>query len=129
MLRSVIPALMLASVVLPVQAQEAERYEVQGSEVTLILHGFLTEEETNFLRTIAQEPDALALFLPEEGQFGAFAVSPDEGLIRDGVPVGSAMAIGDLPDLAQARNAALEGCDAARASGAPCEIVLEIAPR
>lgn len=129
MLRSVIPALMLASVALPVQAQEAERYEVQGSEVTVILHGFLTEEETDTLRIIGQSPDALALFLPEGGQFGALAVAPDEGFIRDGIPVDSAMAMGNLPDLDQARNAALEGCDAARAGGAPCEIVLEIAPR
>ncbi len=126
MVRPFLPALMLAAMMLPVQAQQAERYQVEGAQVTLMLHPFLTEEESETLRIIGQSPDALALFLPEGGRFAALAVAPDEGFIRDGAPVESAVAIGNLPDLDEARMAALEGCNAARNGGPECEIVLEI---
>ena len=96
--------------------------------MTVILHPFLTEEETATLRVIGQSTDALALFVPEGGRFAALAVAPAEGFIRDGLPVDSAVAIGDLPDLEQARNAALDACNRARDGGAGCEIVLEISP-
>ena len=129
MLRPLIPALLLAGVMLPAQAEQAERYEVQGSEVTLFLHPFLSEEETMTLRIIGQSPDALSVFLPEGGQFAALAVAPEEGFIRDGMPVESAVAIGNLPDMDDARSAALDGCNEARSSEVACEIVLEISPR
>lgn len=129
MVRPLFPALMLMGMLMPAAAQQAERYEMQGSAVTVILHPFLSEEETVTLRVVGQSPDALSLFVPEGGQFAAMAVAPAEGFIRDGMPVASATAISNLPDLAQARAAALEGCNAARSGGAECQIVLEIAPR
>ncbi len=128
MLRTIMPALALVWVATAVPAQEVERYALQGASVTVILHPFLTEEETATLRVIGQSTDALALFVPEGGRFAALAVAPAEGFIRDGMPVDSAVAIGDLPDLEQARTAALDECNAARNGGDDCQIVLEISP-
>ncbi len=128
MLRPFLAALALGAFVPAALAQQAETYNLPGAQVTVTLHDFLTEEENSTLQIIGQSPDALELFLPEGGRFAALAVAPDEGFIRDGIPVESAVAIGNLPDLAEARAAALEGCNAARSGGAECQIVLEISP-
>lgn len=107
-----------------------EIFTLDTVTVTLTLHPFLTDEETTTLRFVGQSPDALALFLPAgTSSFGAIALAPADGFIRDGQPVDSASAVADLPDVAQARDAALMECNAARSGGPACVIALDIAPR
>ena len=114
----------------PVAAQVQTESFTQGqTAITLHLHPFLTEEETTILRVVGESPDALALFIPAGSGFGALALAPEDGFIRDGLPVDSAAAVAELPDLAQARDAALAQCNSARSGGAACVVVLEIAPR
>jgi len=129
MLRTIIPALALAGAANVAAAQEVEQYDLQDASVSVILHPFLTADEAAILRTVGQSPEALELFVPETGRYAALAVAPDEGFVRDGIPVESAVAIGDLPDLEEARAAALEGCNAVRNGGEECAIVLEVTPQ
>lgn len=102
------------------------------SRVTLHVHPFLTPQELTALRLVMTNPEALAVFLPAaEGRTGghaAMAVSPEEGFIRDGAPVASAVALSGLPDAAAAAAGAVAACDAARRSAAACVVVLEVAP-
>lgn len=99
-----------------------------GSAVTLHLHPFLTEEELATLRLVASNEQALSLFVTSRTGHAALAIAPDEGFVRNGTPVPSAVALGDLPDAGAARSAALEACDKARKGGAPCVVVLDVAP-
>lgn len=123
-----IVALGLSSMALA-QQTGAERYQLDGIEVTVLTHGFLSEEELMTLRLVGQNRDALSIFIPEGSGFAALAVAPNEGFVRAGMPVDSASAISGLPDIGAARDAALEACDAARNGGPACQIVLEVAPR
>jgi hypothetical protein len=127
-----LPALILAvlTCATPVLAQSRTEVFAQGATtITLTLPAFLTEDETAILRLVGESPDALALFLPAGAGFGAMALAPADGFLRDGAPVESAAAVGDLPDLTQARDAALAQCNAARTGGEGCVVVLEIAPQ
>jgi hypothetical protein len=119
----------LATIPALAQTVPTEVFTLDAVDVTLHLHPFLTEDEASTLRIVGQSPDALALFLPAGASFGAIALSPEEGFIRDGQPVESASAVADLPDAVQARDAALAECNAARTGGPACVVVLEIAPR
>ncbi len=96
--------------------------------ITLHLHGFLSAEELQLLRLVAANTDALLVFVPGSDGYAGLAVSPDDGFIRDGVPVASAVAISGLPDAETAQRQALAACDAARGGTAPCVIVLQISP-
>jgi hypothetical protein len=101
----------------------------QGANmVTLHVHPFLNEQELTTLRLVLTNPDALSIFVPERRGHAALAMAPDEGFIRDGAPVRSAIAIGALPDAATAAADALKACDAARKGGKPCVVVLEVGP-
>ncbi|MFN4058605.1 MAG: hypothetical protein ACK4HW_10545 [Roseinatronobacter sp.] len=127
-----LPILTLAALTLaaPLAAQtQSETFTQGATAITLHLHPFLTEEEATILRVVGESPDALALFVPAGNGFGALALAPEDGFIRDGLPVDSAAAVAELPDLAQARDAALAQCNSARSGGAACVVVLEIAPR
>lgn len=104
-----------------------ERMELGKSAVTLHVHPFLTEEELRTLRLVGSNRDALALFVPEGGGHAAIAVAPEEGFVRNGVPVASAVAVARLPDAEAAQKEALAGCDAARTTKSACVIVLEVA--
>lgn len=99
-----------------------------GSSVTLHLHPFLAEDELATLRVVATNDQALSLFVASRTGHAALAVAPDEGFIRDGAPVPSAIALTDLPDADAARSAALAACDAARKAATPCVVVLEVSP-
>ncbi|MFN4130525.1 MAG: hypothetical protein ACK4GC_12040 [Paracoccaceae bacterium] len=99
-----------------------------ASSVSLHLHPFLTAEELATLRLVASNDQALSLFVTSRTGHAAMAMSPEEGFVRNGSPVPSAVALGDLPDAAAARNAALAACDATRKAKAPCVVVLEVAP-
>lgn len=99
------------------------------SAITLYAHPFLTEEELATLRLVMTNTEMLGMFLPgKEGSYAAMAVAPGEGFIRDGAPVASASALADLPDAATASANALQACNAARAKGADCVVVLEVGP-
>lgn len=98
------------------------------SSVTLHLHPFLTEAELATLRLVMTDEQALGLFAPGTLGFAALAVSPDDGFIRDGAPMGSAVAVADLSDAVSARAAAMQGCEAAKQGEAACVVVLDIAP-
>ena len=122
--------MVLAIAALPAQAQQVntETFTLDGAQITLHLHPFLTEEGLTMLRLVGQNRDALSLFVPEGARFAALALAPGDGLLRDGMLTESATAIADLPDLETAREAALDGCNAARSGDKPCVIALEIQP-
>ena len=113
------------------EAVPFERAELGASEVTLYLHDFLTEEELTTLRLVMTNTEALAIFVPagKTDGFAALAVSPDDGLIRDGKPVPSAVALADFdhPDTAEIE--AKKACDAAKKGAAPCVLVLAVGPK
>ncbi|MDD7973153.1 hypothetical protein [Roseinatronobacter alkalisoli] len=106
-----------------------QRFELANTQITLHQHGFLNDEELATLRLVGQNEEALALFLPEGSGFGALAVAPADGFIRNGMPAASAVALSDLPDMERAKQAAIAECNSLRSGGRACEIVLEIAPR
>jgi hypothetical protein len=109
----------------------SESHVLNGAKVTLFVYPFLDQTELATLRLVMTNAQALALFLPDTAKgFAAIAVAPDEGFIRNGKPVASAVALGGLPDAETAQTQALAGCDAKRAaSGKPCVIVLEVGPK
>ncbi len=125
--------LALATCLIPlgVFAQDAVPTEVStldGAAVTVHLQPFLSEQELGLLRLVATNSDALAVFVPDRNGFAAMAVSPDDGFIRDGVPVGSAVALSAMPDAATAAAEAIAGCEEKRTGTAPCVVVLDISP-
>jgi hypothetical protein len=109
-------------------AQQVEVSRLGGAQITLHLHDFLQPDELVVLRLVATDANALSVFVPEGTGFAALAASPDDGFIRDGAPVGSAVAISGVPDGDEARARALAGCEAKKAGQAACVIVLDIAP-
>ena len=129
MVRSGLFAAVLVAAASGAVAQEVEHFMLQGAQVSVILHPFLTEEEVGLLRVVGASPEALELFVPESGRYAALAVAPGDGFIREGIPVTSAVAVGDLPDIEAARSAARAGCDEVRVTREDCEIVLEIRPQ
>lgn len=98
------------------------------STVRLYVHPFLAADELATLRLVMTNEQALALFVPNAAGHAALAAAPKEGVIREGQPVASAIALADMPDPAAAAKAASAACDAARKSDQPCVVVLEIAP-
>lgn len=111
------------------QQAPAELYQLDGVEISVMTHAFLSDEEMMTLRLVGQNRDALALFVPEGPGYAALAIAPDEGFVREGVPVDSAIAISGVLDIETARASALEACDAARQTAQDCVIALEVAPR
>lgn len=118
----------MAVLAAPLAAQEAEVTRMGGQQVTLHPHTFLNDEELATLRLVSSNEQALALFVARPGRYSAIAVAPGEGFIRAGQPVKSATAISDLPDAETARADALAACNAAKAKGPDCVVVLEVAP-
>lgn len=105
--------------------------KLAGSQVTLHVYPFLTEEELRTLRLVATNRDALSVFLPSKDKthFAALALAPDDGFLTDGAPASTAIALGDFPDAAAAAKATIDACDAKRAKDtAPCVAVLEVGP-
>lgn len=102
-----------------------------AAQVTLYTWDFLTAEELAALRLVLVNEDALAVFLPEGAGvgFAAMAMSPEDGFIRDGALVPSAVALAGFESQAEASEAAYAACNAARMGKAECTIVLEIAPK
>lgn len=121
-------AMLFAASPVIAQTVPVETTTLGTSAITLHLHPFLTEEELTTLRLVMTNEQALSLFVPGTLGHAALAVSPDDGFIRVGAPMGSATAVADLPDAEAAGTAALAGCDAAKQGTAPCVVVLEIAP-
>ena len=116
-----------------VAAQEevpVETARLGKSLVTFTHHAFLTGQEVATLQLVMSNRQALSVFVPgKPDAYSALAVSPDEGFIRDGQPVASAVAVADLPDAETARLNAVEACDKARApEHAPCVVGLEVGP-
>lgn len=116
------------------QADEAapvvETARLGKSQVTVTEYPFLTPDELTTLKLVMTNRQALAIFVPGKAdKFSAMAVSPDEGFIREGKPVASAIAVADLPDAEAARQNAVESCDKARGKkSAACVVVLEVGP-
>ena len=119
---------LLAGTVAQAQTVPTEAGVNGGSAVSLHLHPFLTAEELATLRLVASNDQALSLFVTSRTGHAALAMAPAEGFVRDAKPVASAVALGDLPDAATARTAALAACNKARKAGSPCVVVLEVAP-
>jgi hypothetical protein len=121
--------LMLAASIAAAQdAVPTEVSTLDGATVTVHLQPFLSEQEIGLLRLVATNSDALAVFVPDRNGFAAMAVSPDDGFIRDGVPVASAVALSALPDAATAAANAIAACESKRSGAAPCVVVLDISP-
>lgn len=123
-----VAAAVLAAGTLQAQTVPVETGVNGGSAVSLHLHPFLTPEEVSTLRLVASNDQALSLFVTSRTGHAAMAMSPEEGFVRNGSPVPSAVALGDLPDAAAARTSALAECDKLRKASAPCVVVLEVAP-
>ena len=123
----------LGAIVIAGQAFAAGVTEETGSlgkaDVTLQVHPFLTKEELVALRLVLTNEEALALFVPGKGGHAALAVSPDDGFIRDGALVKSAVALAEMPDAVAAKEGALAACNAARVGKAECVVVLSVAPK
>lgn len=113
-----------------VQAQDVqtETYTLEGAQITLYLHPFLSDQGLAMLRLVGQNRDALSLFVPEGARYAAMALAPADGLVADGLLAESAVAVADMSDLPTAIASAREGCDAARSGGPACVIALEIKP-
>lgn len=126
-----VAAMLVAAGATVAGAQQGATTRFTLPQVEVVVHAlpFLSDEELATLKLVGQNQEALALFLPEGVRFGAMAVAPADGFIRNGIPVDSASAISDLPDLGAARSAALSQCNAARSGGPACQIALEIIPR
>jgi hypothetical protein len=120
----------LALMAAPAMAEDVptETYALDGVQIVVSLHEFLSPEGVAMLRLVGQNRDALALFVPDGARFAAMALAPEDGLVKDGLLAESAVAIADLPSLEEARDAALDGCNAARSGGPECVIALEIQP-
>ncbi len=105
-----------------------EEAKLGASAVRLYVHPFLAADELATLRLVLTNEQALSLFVPNAKGFAALAAAPGEGVIREGKPVASAIALAELPDAAAAAKAATAACDAARKGGEACVVVLEVAP-
>ena len=114
------------------EAVAVEEAVLGSSIVRLHLHPFLMPEEVSVLRLVLTNEQALAIFVPDaagsEGRHAALAAAPGEGVVREGKPVASAIALAGFADAAAADQAARAACDAARGEGAACVTVLEVAP-
>lgn len=111
------------------QAVAVEEAVLGGSSVRLHLHPFLMPEEVAMLRLVLTNEQALAIFVPDAaGGHAALAAAPAQGVVREGKPVASAIALAGFADAAAADQAARAACDAARGEGAACVTVLEVAP-
>lgn len=100
-----------------------------GLTVTVYAQPFLSQQEKDTLHLIASNKDALALFVPAADGYAALAASPDDGFVKDGLPVASATAMVSLPDAATAAKEALAHCDSLRKGKKPCVLLLEVAPK
>ena len=72
--------------------------------------------------------EAVILVYPLDG-FGAVAMSPDDGLWREGGWVGSVTPVGGMAGAGDAAEGALAGCNARRTGQAGCVVVVEVQPR
>lgn len=122
---------MLAGVTLAGAARAEVPVEVtiiDGTQVTIHLHDFLSQQELGVFRLIGSNSQMLQAFMQGATGYGAMALSPDDGYIRGGLPSGSASARMGLADAQAAAAAALETCNAARTGAAECVVVLELGP-
>jgi hypothetical protein len=110
------------------EAPPTEQATLGTSAITLTVWPFLTADELTVLRLVTTDANALALFVPDAAGYSAMAASPDDGFIRDGAPVASAIALSGLPDAETARADALAACTEKKLGAADCVIVLDIAP-
>jgi hypothetical protein len=128
-MKTLIAALLVLATVAHAESEAPTEQATLGtSTITLTVWPFLTEDELTVLRLVTTDANALALFVPEATGFSALAASPDDGFIRDGAPVASAIALSGLPDAETARTNALATCAEKKAGAADCVIVLEVAP-
>ncbi|MBI1171209.1 hypothetical protein GC209_07390 [bacterium] len=104
--------------------------KLDGSKITLHVYPFLKPDELKTLRVVAKNRQALQIFIPgDKAHFSAMALAPDDGFMKDGAPVETAVALSDLPDAATAAANARAACDAKRGKkGKPCVTVLEVGP-
>lgn len=104
--------------------------KLQGAKVTLHVYPFLKPDELKTLRLVATNAQALAVFVPgDKSHYSALALAPDDGFMKDGAPVDTAVALSDFADAATASAAAQKACDDKRGKkGKACVIVLEVGP-
>lgn len=112
------------------EAPPAETAEIGAARVTVHGWEFLSAEEMAALKLVLVNEEALKLFVPEgQGGHAAMAMSPDDGFIREGALVPSAVAIAGVASAEEAATAAVAACEAARKGTAACVVVLEVAPK
>jgi len=97
--------------------------------IQLNLHPFLTEEDLSILRLVSSDMQYLSLFVPQANGHSAMAASPDEGFVKDGVPVASAVALGGLDSAETAAKNAIDACQKAAKTKTPCVVILQVAPK
>jgi hypothetical protein len=135
LLAAVLAAVLGAAVATgPVAAQTAAQVAVETQTlgdftITLYPHPFLTEEDLAILRLVASDAQYLAMFVPTGQGHAALAASPDEGFVKDSLPVPSAIALGGLSRADEAAQKAVAACQEAAKTATPCVVILAVAPK
>jgi hypothetical protein len=101
----------------PITIREAKKqlFSPKRSEVEMIAHDFLSPENSALLEQVAQG----------YAYYAAVAVAPDDELLKSE----ATMLVANHHSAEAASVAALAGCDAARKSKTPCEVVALVKPR
>lgn len=110
------------------QAAEVQKARLGDRDITLTLHSFMTVEERQTLSLALSSAEVLAIFVAGQEGYGALAVSPDDGFIRNGQISPSAIALAGLPDAKTAAKEAVAACESKTKGQSPCVLALEIAP-
>lgn len=101
----------------PVTGKEAQKmlFSPSGAEVEMIAHDFLTPENAALLEQVAAG----------YAYYAAVAVAPDDELLKSE----ATMLVANHHSAEAASAAALAGCNAARQSETPCEVVALVRPK
>jgi len=101
----------------PMTIKDAKKqlFSAKNSEVEMIAHDFLTPENAALLEQVAQG----------YAYYAAVAVAPDDELLKSE----ATMLVANHHNADAASVAALAGCNAARKSATPCEVVALVRPR
>tara|TARA_R110002096_G_scaffold47575_12_gene127075 strand:- start:3037 stop:3633 length:597 start_codon:yes stop_codon:yes gene_type:complete len=101
----------------PPSGKQAQKmmFSPERSEVEMIARDFLTPENAALLEQVAAG----------YAYYAAVAVAPDEELLKSA----ATMLVANHHSVEAASAAALEGCDKARTSATPCEVVAIVRPK
>lgn len=127
---AVMGAALCGAMALPALGEVAVETTTLGDyTVQVYLHPFLTEEDLGILRLVSSDMQFLTMFVPQAKGHSALAASPEEGFVKDGVPVPSAAALGGLDSAETAAKNTIAACQNAAKAKAPCVVILQVSPK